>query len=121
MKRTTPLKRQTRMRPGRCRSFNSTLRTRSPKAQKLAPIRRDFVRVMLSTHPVCQVQWDEGCQGRSVDVHEPKTRARGGSILSVRNAVATCRPCHDAIHANPLEAHARGFLKSRWPDRKDEE
>jgi len=96
------------------RSWNSTLRTRSKKAQAIAPKRRKFVESVLEDEPTCQVTWDDNCQRRSMDVHEPLTRARGGSILSRDNAVATCRHCHRQIHIHPNQATDRGFLISRW-------
>lgn len=50
------------------------------------------------------------CQGVAVDVHEPHTRARGGSISDPENMVAVCRSCHDWIHGNPFEATKLGLL-----------
>jgi hypothetical protein len=98
------------------RSWNSTLRTRSKKAQAIAPKRKYFVKTMLDLYPACQVRWDDDCQSKSVDIHEPLTRARGGSILSKDNAIATCRHCHSQIHIHPNQATDRGFLISRWDD-----
>jgi len=47
-----------------------------------------------------------------VDLHEPLTRARGGSILDPANTVAVCRSCHDWIHDNPTAATDLGLLRS---------
>jgi len=52
------------------------------------------------------------CDGLSVDLHEPLTRARGGSFLDVDNTVAVCRSCHTWIHDNPAAAKAVGLLRS---------
>lgn len=89
----------------------------SAKRRKLANRRATFVRRFLKDHPHCQVGWDRRCQSDAVDVHEPLTRARGGSIVDPNNALAACRPCHDAIHAHPVEAMSRGFLRSQFPGR----
>lgn len=60
---------------------------------------------------VCRAGIGGVCRGVADDVHEPLTRARGGSILDPANALAVCRPCHDWIHANPAEATALGLLR----------
>lgn len=38
-----------------------------------------------------------GCWRWADDLHEPLTRARGGSITDPQNAVPPCRPCHDVL------------------------
>jgi hypothetical protein len=50
------------------------------------------------------------CGGLAVDLHEPLTRARGGSILDPANTFAVCRICHEWIHAHPKAATAIGLL-----------
>ena len=90
------------------------MRRRSRKAQRLAPLRRAFVQRILEERVWCEARWDAGCFGRAVDVHEPLTRARGGSILDPANAMAVCRRCHEQIHGHPREATERGFLISRY-------
>lgn len=55
------------------------------------------------------------CQRVAVDMHEPLTRARAPgeeTILDPDNGVASCRPCHDWIHAHPEAATLLGLLKS---------
>ena len=52
------------------------------------------------------------CSGRAVELHEPLTRARGGSILDPDNTVAVCRNCHRWIHDHPEDATQLGLLKS---------
>ena len=52
------------------------------------------------------------CNGLAIELHEPLTRARGGSILDPANTVAICRPCHDWIHAHPAAATDLGLLRS---------
>jgi hypothetical protein len=52
------------------------------------------------------------CARLASEVHEPLTRARGGSILDENNAVAICRICHSWIHEHPREAAMVGLLLS---------
>lgn len=101
MKRT-PIKRRTRV------------RAQSERRQQLAEARRVFVALVLQTHPYCQVRWDGKCQAHAIDVHEPLSRARGGSILDWSNALSICRYCHSMVHDHPAEATERGFLRSAW-------
>ena len=76
------------------------------------PARRAFVRDTLGKFPDCQIK-SKVCTGRAVDVHEPLTRARGGSITDPDNALAVCRYCHDYAHAHIAEAESKGWLRSR--------
>ncbi len=78
---------------------------------------RALVRVwdakVLTERPACEVRV-RGCEGRSVDVHEPRTRARGGSHLDESNTLAVCRSCHEWIHHFPGEATRLRFLIHSW-------
>lgn len=86
------------------------LRPRSLKQARLYQQRRRFVAAFLEAVPICQ-----RCnKRRSVDVHEVKTRARGGSILDERNCRALCRECHDWIGTHPTAAEAEGWLAASW-------
>ena len=53
------------------------------------------------------------------DVHEPLTRARGGSITDPGNASAPCRSCHHALTFTPTSelawAYALGLLRHSEP------
>lgn len=122
MKRSGPLKRKT------------PLRSVSKKRQRLQGQRRALVREQLAARPKCEAgevihlyyvdyfgrafAWEkfrtDRCQKRSTDIHEPLTRARGGSIVDLDNTVAVCRRCHDWIHAHPDEATSLGLLKHSW-------
>lgn len=52
-----------------------------------------------------------------MEVHERKTRARGGSIYSLPNCLLTCQRHHDWIDGNQDEAHELGLLVHSWaPD-----
>jgi 5-methylcytosine-specific restriction endonuclease McrA len=66
----------------------------------------------LDDRPVC-----ERCdRQRSTDVHELKSRARGGSIVAEANCRALCRGCHDFITTNPSAAEAEGWSLPSWAD-----
>lgn len=82
----------------------------SKKRARENRLRRKAVDEKYGDSPACEVL-AEGCTGRAVDVHEPLTRARGGSIVDPDNMVAVCRVCHDWIHANPVEATELGWLR----------
>jgi signal recognition particle subunit SEC65 len=61
------------------------------------------------------VELSEGrCIERAVDVHEIKTRARGGSIVDPANLLLACRPHHDWAHGHPREAAELGLLAHSW-------
>jgi hypothetical protein len=48
------------------------------------------------------------------DVHEPLTRARGGSITDPGNAEPPCRPCHGELGREPGWAYDLGLLRHSW-------
>ena len=48
------------------------------------------------------------------DVHEVKTRARGGDYLDAANCIGVCRPCHRWITEHPAEAHRLGLVRHSW-------
>jgi len=87
------------------------IKHRSNKRSQLYKNERiPLVIAILEGRPVC-----ERCtQARSTDVHELKSRARGGSITDIENLVALCRPCHSWITTHPKEATAEGWLKNSW-------
>ena len=87
------------------------LRPRSKKTAARYVERRKLVAFRLATFPVCEVPW---CLNPSDDVHEPLTRARGGSITDPDNVKAVCRMHHDLIHLEPDWAYEFGFLKHSW-------
>ena len=132
MKRT-PLNRKTPLRSRSQLKRKTRLRSRSKKRQRDAGQRRVMVRDELARRELCEagariyqyrvethgkVDADRlneryaRCNGLAVELHEPLTRARGGSILDPSNTVAVCRACHDWIHDNPTSATKVGLLKS---------
>ena len=64
--------------------------------------------------PRCVVPW---CKRLADDLHEPLTRARGGSITDPDNAVPLCRPCHDEIGDEPGWAYDLVLLAHSWDRR----
>lgn len=87
------------------------IRYRSKKMEHLyATERRALVQQLLTERPVCQ-----RCRKSvSQDIHELKSRARGGSITDIENLVAICRDCHRWITDNPKMAAQQGWLKHSW-------
>lgn len=59
---------------------------------------------------LCEIRWDDGCEGVATDPHEPLLRARGGAIDDPSNVVLGCHHCHARVHAFPEMATARGFM-----------
>lgn len=99
MLRRTPLSRSGRLRP------------RSAKRDRLyRDQRRPLVEALLSARPLCQ----RCAAATSTEVHELKSRARGGSITDPGNCVALCHACHAWITTHPAEALAGGWLRSSW-------
>lgn len=87
------------------------MRPRSKKRQKLYEDERiPLVKEMLEENPVCQRCW----RAPSTDVHEIKSRARGGSITDKANLACLCRSCHDFITTHPAQAEAEGWSIHSW-------
>ena len=127
MKRT-PLKRKTPLQSKTYLKRKTRLKPISDKRRKLLAQRRTFVRKQLFARPVCEAGpvisdyyrtnpvliecgVEYRCNNQAVDIHEPLTRARGGSIVDVNNSIAVCRMCHDWIHRNPQLATDLHLLK----------
>lgn len=93
VKRRTPMKRR------------SDKRARLYREQRVP-----LVRALLAERPIC-----ERChRAASTDVHEIKSRARGGSITDPDNLACLCRACHDWITTHPADAQAAGWLAPSW-------
>lgn len=102
----SPLKRRTPLRRGK------QLAKRSLKMTERYVERRRMVADLLGRFPVCQFPQ---CVNKSVDIHEPLSRARGGSITDETNAVALCRACHSWVHDHPQQATELSLLRSATP------
>lgn len=112
MKRSKPLRR------------GKPLKQRSEKRAKLyREARVPLVVELLRERPWCEVgellnsiDPKHTCRLRSCDIHERKTRARGGSITDRENLLAVCRPCHNWIGANIHMAEELGLLLHSWDE-----
>lgn len=114
MKRSGPPQRSTPLR----RSASLATVTPLESRRRLSPVsakrrakqreRRRAVDAKWPDRPRCVVP---GCSRLADDVHEPVTRARGGSITDPANLVAVCRWCHGWLHDHPAEAAELGLLK----------
>lgn len=119
----TPLYRTQPLRRGSSMLKRSRLQAVSPKRRNLNAARSRFVKNELNNRVRCEAgiiihratdkQWIS-CQGNAVELHEPLTRARGGSIVDPTNTVAICRACHDWVHTNPKTAQTIGLLESQY-------
>jgi hypothetical protein len=102
----------------RPRAWNSTLARGkglnrvSRKRQMIEAERAALVGHILETRWRCE--FPQGCRKMSTDVHEPDTRARGGSILDETNTVALCSFHHRWTHEHPTEATKLGLLIPSW-------
>lgn len=87
------------------------MKSRSLKKQAFyKDVRIPLVKRLLEERPIC-----ERChQQRSVDVHEIKTRARGGNLEDEENLACLCRLCHTVITDNPKMAKDEGWVKNSW-------
>lgn len=89
------------------------LRRRSKKTSSIYRTQRiPLVIELLADQPPCQ-----RCQQAiATEVHEIKSRARGGSILDRDNLACLCHTCHAWITTHPAAATEEGWLKHSWDD-----
>lgn len=88
----------------------SGIRPVSEKRAAANKRRRAMVARLYPERPLCAV-WQArltiglpplpDCTRWADDVHEPLSRARGGSITDEENSSAPCRPCHDVLTFTP--------------------
>lgn len=101
MRRSSGLRRRARLRP------RSVKRDRLYREQ-----RRPLVAALLHDQPLCQ----RCATAEATEIHELKSRARGGSITDPENCVALCHDCHAWITTHPADALAAGWLRSSWEE-----
>ena len=101
-RRTEPLVKRSRI--------NSVSKKRAGMSTDRAALR---LRV-LERSPRCEAVIEPLCSYHATDVHEIKTRARGGSILDDDNCLALCRGCHRWITDNPKWALENGYVVHAW-------
>jgi hypothetical protein len=78
-------------------------------------LRRKVVVELFPERPACV---RPGCVQWADDIHEPLTRARGGSIVDRENMAPLCRECHDEVTFKPESelgwAYEIGLLVHSW-------
>ncbi len=133
MNRSKPLQAKTALKRGKGISRagrlerSAGLAPASKKRQRENRQRRAMVAGMFPERPLCVVyvlfqenpdavpaEVTSRCGRWADDVHEPLTRARGGSIVDPENAVAPCRPCHNALGLEPAWGYALGLIVHSW-------
>jgi hypothetical protein len=100
------------------------MRAVSKKRAALLRKRKKVIAATFGQHPPCGgcaplaalgvTREMTGCDGRATEVHEPLSRARGGSIIDPANMVPL-GACHRYIHAHPEIAMRAGLLRSAGP------
>lgn len=92
----------------------SRIKPVSAKRRSQAGARRKTIELVMERDKyACQAKLS-GCSMHATDVHELKTRARGGSIIELSNCVALCRGCHSWITEHPKWATEHGFMLHSW-------
>lgn len=81
----------------------------SDKKKKLDGVYSKLRKIQLEKFPVCQINTDD-CTTQSTEIHHAAYRT-GDNFLGVDTWFATCRACHQWVHANPKEARELRFLK----------
>jgi len=82
---------------------------RGQLAERAATRREVFAR-----SETCEAGINEYCSRVPTDVHEIKTRARGGSITDPDNCLALCRGCHRFITDHPAWSLEHGYVVHAW-------
>ena len=76
------------------------------RAAELRKRRRIIERMKADGPVLCQ-----RCGQRADDLHELRSRARGGSVSDPENCVPVCRTCHDWIGTHSIQATAEGWMR----------
>jgi len=88
-----------------------TIKQKSTKRVAKDVVYSELRRVYLLANPFCMIHGKK-CQGNATDVHHTYNGAdREKYYLDVKTWMATCRTCHNNIHANPKESKKLGYLK----------
>lgn len=103
------------IKPGRARSWGSTLHPRSPKTEAKYVLRRALV----TTGARCEAR-EAGAPGECfgpLTLHEVLPRARGGSITDPENCRTVCAE-HNRLISQDTEtmrwAYENNFLRHSW-------
>lgn len=91
------------------------IRKVSAKRQAQNRLRQKVVAELFPDRPPCS---RPDCPRWADDIHEPLTRARGGSIVEPENMRPLCRMCHDEVTFKPESelqwAYEIGLLRHSW-------
>lgn len=113
-----PERRKPSGRRGRVNPVSTKRRLRYPEREhvRLAVIERDRACVAVLAGAPGRCASPDG-RRPTLEVHEIKTRGRGGSIYTTDNCIAACQRHHDWITEHPSEAHELGLVRHSWePD-----
>jgi hypothetical protein len=91
----------------------SPIRPTSKKRDAENRLRKKLRERLLDERPWCEARI-KGCTRVGSDLHEIKTRARGGSITDENNILVLCRQCHMIITTEPAFATENGFIVHAW-------
>lgn len=115
LRRGKPLERSTPLQGGAPLARRTRLRPVSVKRQQENRERRQMAAERWPDgRPACILP---GCGRLADDLHEPLTRARGGSITSEDNTVPVCRWHHDEIGLEAEWAYEFHLLVHSWDTR----
>ena len=91
------------------------LRGMSAKRRSQLGDRKDIRQVVLDRDMNACQAGIEGCTHHATDVHELKSRARGGDWLTDEtNMISLCRSCHFFITTHPEFSELYGFSLASW-------
>ena len=115
LERRKPLARGKRLERGAELVRRTPLRAVSAVRAAENRLRRKIVGQLFPERPVCH---RPGCCQWADDVHEPLTRARGGSIVDPENMIPLCRAHHEEVTFCPESeldwAYEAGLLRHSW-------
>ncbi|MEO3869417.1 hypothetical protein ABGB18_11345 [Nonomuraea sp. B12E4] len=115
LKAKKPLERKTPLRATGNLDRSAPLPKQSKKRQQENRDRHAMKNAMFpDSRPPCIVPW---CGLLADDLHEPLTRARGGSITEPDNAVPTCRGHNDELTNEPAWGYELHLLVHAWDRR----
>jgi hypothetical protein len=119
LKQGKPLERKTPLRSTGNLERKTGLRQVSSKRARENRERRAMKNEMFPDGtPPCVVPW---CDRWAEDLHEPRTRARQGSITDPDNAVPTCRSHNSKLTEEPVWGYDLELLVHSWDKRSDAE
>ncbi|MFI6883419.1 hypothetical protein [Streptosporangium canum] len=108
---TKRLQRHTPLQRGDSQLARTPLRRTSRKRDQENRQRTAMKKALFPLGTLCAIP---DCWAPYDDVHEPLTRARGGSITDPDNSVPLCRPMHDDLGKEPVWAYEYALLVHSW-------